>query len=316
MPKRLAVSWPALAGMFLALTAGADASFPGANGKIVYLRVDPQAERSALVAESPSGTARTVLRRSGAAVPGCVGSAAYSPNGASLAMDACDRLATMSSDGSGFLELPLFSQKERETGLYYASDDDPAWSPDGTRLVFTSRSGYDDGFQPYAARRLAVMNSDGSSPRVLTGMGVGTAQWSSRGLIAFSETSDAEPAIWTIHPDGTGRRLLLRRAEQPEWSPDGRQIAFVRGRVVGRPFRTIDARIYVARANGKGVRRIVRGLYPAWSPNGKRLAFIQGNPRGDRLTWSLYTIRVDGTDRRLLARSADELLAPDWQPLP
>jgi hypothetical protein len=29
-----------------------------------------------------------------------------------------------------------------------------------------------------------------------------------------------------------------------------------------------------------------------------------------------YTIRLDGTDRRLLTRTDDELIAPDWQPLP
>ena len=74
--------------------------------------------------------------------------------------------------------------------------------------------------------------------------------------------------------------------------------------------------IYLARANGKGVRRVVRGLYPTWSPNGKRLAFVQGNVRSDRVIWSLYTIRLDGTDRRLLARTRDDLIAPDWQPLP
>jgi Tol biopolymer transport system component len=124
------------------------------------------------------------------------------------------------------------------------------------------------------------------------------------------------PSIHTIRPDGSGARLLFRRAVQPEWSPDGRSIAFVRLRGRNLEYREIENVICVARANGKGVRRLVRGFYPAWSPNGKRLAFVQGKLRSDRLTWSLYTIRLDGSDRRLVARSRDELVAPDWQPLP
>jgi TolB protein len=106
-----------------------------------------------------------------------------------------------------------------------------------------------------------------------------------------------------VHPRGD--RLL-------EWSPNGRRIAFVRGRDFG----DLNLGIYVAGANGKGVRRIAHGNYPAWSPDGKRLAFVRADIRQSAVIWSLYTMRVDGTDRRLLTRSDDELISPDWQPLP
>jgi dipeptidyl aminopeptidase/acylaminoacyl peptidase len=312
MTNRLAITCLAVAGALLAVTGTAQAAFPGANGKIVYLKQDPRAGVQALVAQSPRGGSRTVLRP-GTTCP--TSFAAYSPDGARLATQACDRLATTNADGSGFLQLPLFSKPEGSSGLYYAYDSAPGWSPDGTRLVFTSVSGYDDGFQPQETDRLAIVNSDGSSPRVLTGAEGAGAQWSTRGLIAYS-TGGKVPAIYTIRPNGSGMRLLLRRATQPEWSPDGHSISFIRGRWRSPGFRAIDPVIYLARANGKGVRRVVRGLYPTWSPNGKRLAFVQGNVRSDRVIWSLYTIRLDGTDRRLLARTRDDLIAPDWQPLP
>jgi Tol biopolymer transport system component len=215
----------------------------------------------------------------------------------------------MNADGTDLFQLPLFSMPEPGAN-HYAYDSSPSWSPDGARLVFTSVSGYDGGDGSQETDRLAIENADGSSPRVLAGAeGVG-AQWSSRGLIAY-EVGGKVPAIFTIRPNGSGMRLLLHRATQPEWSPDGRHLAFVRNQD-----NYLHEWIYVARANGKGARRAVRGLYPAWSPNGKRLAFVQPNVRSNRTIWSLYTIRLDGSDRRLLVRTRDELLAPDWQPLP
>lgn len=316
MTNRLAIASVVVTAAVPAVAGTAQASFPGANGKIVYLEQNRRGitPEQSLVAQSPRTRARTILREKWSP-PVCWGnSPTYSPDGTKLAMQACDRLAILNADGSGFVQLPLFSRTERPSGLYYADDAAPGWSPDGKQLVFTSVSGYDDGFQPYENDVLAIRNVDGSDTWVLKGAYGGGANWSTRDLIAYS-TGGNVPAIYTIRPDGSRPRLLLRRAGQPEWSPDGRHLAFVRGRWNGPNFRYFDLSIYVARENGKGVRRLVRGLYPAWSPNGRRLAFVQGTVRSGRVIWSLYTIRLDGTDRRLLVRTRDELIAPDWQPL-
>jgi Tol biopolymer transport system component len=317
MTNRLAVASVVVSAAAFAVTGTAQAAFPGANGKIVYLKENRRGTNNeqTLVAQSPRGASRTVLRHVSAPDigPGPVcwlRSPSYSPDGSRLTLQGCaQQLGTMNADGTGLLELPLFSKPEPGAN-HYAYDSSPSWSPDGEQLVFTPVSGYDGGDGSQETDRLAIENADGSSPRVLGGAeGIG-AQWSSRGVIAFEAVGKA-PAIYTIRPNGSRMRLLLRRGTQPEWSPDGRRLAFVRN---GDSY--LHEWIYVARANGKGVRRVARGLYPAWSPNGKRLAFVQVSVRSNRARWSLYTIRLNGTDRRLLARTRDQLIAPDWQPLP
>lgn len=321
-----------------------EAASPGGNGRIVYVRAPSPEGGSALVSRTPSGGGRTVLRRT--SDEGCVGNPAWRPDGGSLVVDGCPAqvanlfgfderlsgLATMRGDGSGLLRLPLVSQAEGP-GVYYASDSQPAWSPDGERLAFVSETRYDDGLVSYWSRRLAVMNADGSEPRRVMGARIDDPErtnpaWSSRGLIAFTRwpgwapceerTCDgrlrAAPEIWIIRPDGSGLRRVVASAQQPAWSPDGRRIVFVRS-PGGLPLP--ETRTYVTGLDGEGVRTVARGFYPAWSPNGKRIAFVQSRPmRGGRLSFAIYTVRLDGSDRRLVARSSRHDLGPlDWQPL-
>ena len=314
-------------------SGSAEAAFPGGNGRIVYVKWGR--EGNVLVTRTPSGGGRTVLR--GPSDEGCVGNPAWRPDGRSLVVD-CGfderpGLATMRGDGSGFLRLPLVSQAEGP-GVYYASDSQPAWSPDGGRLAFVSETRYDDGLLSYRSRRLAVMNADGSEPRGVIGARIDdpertNPEWSSRGLIAFTRWPGwapceeatcgprfrAAPEIWIIRPDGSGLRRVVARAQQPAWSPDGRRIVFVRS---PGGLALPETRIYVTGLDGEGVRTVAHGYYPAWSPNGKRIAFVQSRPRRDdwRLSYSIYTVRLDGSDRRLVARSSRHDLGPlDWQPL-
>ena len=73
---------------------------------------------------------------------------------------------------------------------------------------------------------------------------------------------------WTVQPDGSGRRLLPKAARSypVEWSPDGRQLAFLCAAGVCRTW-----------ADGTQLRVVFRGRGVTefdWSPEGKRLVVL------------------------------------------
>jgi WD40 repeat protein/fibronectin type III domain protein len=152
-----------------------------------------------------------------------------------------------------------------------ASDTDPDWSPDGTRLAF--RSDRDGGDEIY------IMNADGSSPERLTHAAGGNAQpaWSPDGTkIAFTSHRDGNGEIYVMNADGSDPVNITNHPAEdghPTWSPDGTRIAFssTRDQPFGYPG------IFVADAAGSTVVSLSSDPYapesePSWSPDGAWLA--------------------------------------------
>lgn len=118
--------------------------------------------------------------------------------------------------------------------------------------------------------------------------------------LAFSRAGD----IWTIAADGTQARRLLRNAYSPSWSPDGARLAFVSRR-------SGDEELYVARADGTGVRRLTRSpgpdLSPAWSSDGRRIAWARNA--------EIWTMAANGTGQKRVVRKTvqwHEHYSPTW----
>jgi TolB protein len=115
--------------------------------------------------------------------------------------------------------------------------NDPAWSPDGGRIAFSSGAA-------------TCTNGDG--------VGQTTAH------------------IWTMDATGRGLRALTHGEtldRWPAWSADGRRLAFVRFDI---PRGTGGIYVVGVDGRGAKRISAAKGLHLAWSPDGNTLAFVPG----------------------------------------
>jgi Tol biopolymer transport system component len=92
---------------------------------------------------------------------------------------------------------------------------------------------------------------------------------------------------------------LLGKGANPAWSPDGQQIAFIRGQPPG---------IWVMRSDGGEAHQLTRGPSPqhapAWSPDGTRIAFTRAK--------GIFVMNADGTKLRRITHRVEGI--PSWSP--
>jgi len=150
-----------------------------------------------------------------------------------------------------------------------AWDAEPALSPDGARVAFTSgESGNADIWvvpaQGGATLRVTDDTAWDSSP----------AWFPDGNQLAFASDRQGSRAIWRVSPGGAAT-LLVPDAEDPAISPDGARVAFVR--VMPSGFR----RLFVAPIADVGAARALTAdsdgafdhRYPDWSPDGRTLVY-------------------------------------------
>jgi Tol biopolymer transport system component len=128
---------------------------------------------------------------------------------------------------------------------------DPSWSPDGSRLLFSTEAGMMVADNPTTA-------AGRPAPRVLV-HDVGNQRWSPDGRMIAFETDNG--TIELTDANGRNRRQLTK-GHNAVWSPDGKALAFLRWRGPRSQWA-----IYTIRSNGTGERLIARYVsvdYPAW----------------------------------------------------
>ena len=207
----------------------------------------------------------------------------------------------MNSDGTGQTRLTKNA----------AMDTNPSWSPDGTKIAFSS-----EGFLTTGRRSgrtdIYVMNSDGGDLTRITYLteSAGGPSWSPDGTkIAFTY-GDLDTAIYVMNADGTSPTRLTSAAfltGSPSWSPDGAKIAFS-------SVANSDSEIFVINPDGTGLINLTNSLgmdfSPSWSPDGTKIVFTADRYGGRQI----YVINADGNEQTRLTNDPVVPWSPSWPP--
>jgi Tol biopolymer transport system component len=153
----------------------------------------------------------------------------------------------------------------------------PAWSPDGEKLVF----------QCYP-RGICVMDPDGTNVERLTTAPEGASEeepeWGPDGDIAFTRSYlDGERSrdIYIVRANGGKAEPMLTKGSNfsATWSPDGKSIAFIRG--IGRSLEAPPGgfQLWTMAADGSNLQQLTNAGAdrPDWSPDGRTIVFDAGS---------------------------------------
>jgi len=204
---------------------------------------------------------------------------------------------TMNSDGSVMKRLTF----------NFRADGEPAWSPDGSRIAFST--GRDGNLEIY------VMNADGSGQTRLTNNSVSDSSptWSPDGnRIAYHRADSFSSRIHVMNADGTGDVAITGGHVDwtPDWSPDGSRIAFH-----GLPEEGKDGLLTVS-PDGSGATPLTIGedRWPAWSPAGDKIAFSRFEPEGSGSFAKIWVANADGSGATKITPDPGGWGHPTWSP--
>jgi Tol biopolymer transport system component len=206
------------------------------------------------------------------------------------------------------------------------SDMFPDWSPDGTRIAFSS----DRDTSSTSVVDVFVMDADGTNVvRVTTSTGGGDfhnfrPEWSPDGTrLAYTRYDGGDQDIWVIglSEDGLGTNItnyFSAMDGNPDWSPDGGEIAFMSEQDTGvwqiykltvkEPLSDIDGSDVTRMTENSDIDRD-----PVWSPDGSLIAFYSN--RDDGTTYEIYIMdATDGEPETRLTNNSAEDKYPEWSP--
>jgi Tol biopolymer transport system component len=132
------------------------------------------------------------------------------PTGSELPHD--NNVFVANADGSGVTQLTHVP--ERPGVPWPQGARDPAWSPDGRRIAYSTDE------VAFGALRLAVMNADGSDQRTLSNVVTAASPaWSPDGRqIAYSDWADSSEEAFVVDAAGGDPRRLTRNTVPDEVS--------------------------------------------------------------------------------------------------
>ena len=232
-----------------------------------------------------------------------------SPDGKRAAFVKNNDIYVMNTDGSKVANIT------NQPGEYSSGGSYLTWSPDGTRLAFYVGQ--------YPKQQLYVINADGSNLTNLTNnpdneIYNGNVAWApDSSQIAFygsEEVGDIlgnKQNIYAIAVKGGKPTNLTKKPgeyDEINWSPDGKQIAFVLGEFS-------QQKIYAIKSNGQNRTNLTPNplsfiVSLNWSPDSKRIAFAANESTRS----VIYVINRDGSGLRKLTNNPNfSDYFPTWQ---
>ncbi len=197
-------------------------------------------------------------------------------------------------DNNGFNEVNL-------TNSPAVNDFDAAWSPDGTKIAFTTnRDGNNE---------IYIMNADGTSPVNISNNAASdtTPAWSPNGLkLLFISNRDGNNEVFVMNADGTGVSQITSTTgtvthKNPTWRPDANRIAYTSNKDTVPADGRFDE-IYLANPDGtnevrltvtpNGVTNPYYSRLPGWSPDGSKIVFFSRRTNTNKDV--IYTLLDNG----------------------
>lgn len=220
----------------------------------------------------------------------------WSPDGRHIAFKMLSAMnswsiAVVNVDGSNLRKIAGY-----DSGNPDISEDQPAWSPDGTKLVYTTYRGGQWG--------VFINNAEGSNEQRLSynATWVILPSWSPDGKsIAFASHN----GLVILSPDVPGTEPHIyangNQVSSLAWSPNSARITF-----------STEEGVFIMGTDGTDLHRLVDfGYSLAWSPDGKSIAFIS-TPDANCRCKSLELIDPNGSNQRVLYRATGIVDAPAW----
>src|SRR5262249_9259156 len=193
---------------------------------------------------------------------------------------------------------------ETERGV----DTRRAVSPDGKTLAFCS----DRDGQP----RIWLKHLKGGGEIALTAGSDDFPRFSPDGAsVLFIRTEAGKPSLHRVAVLGGDPRKIVENAEQADWSPDGKQIAFVRLR---REQDQVSSSLYLIDPAGGAERELTRFEqdqvgFPRWSPDGRHVVLNTPGLISSGIQRRFFLVDVrDANVREIRPDRAGMLTAPAW----
>jgi Tol biopolymer transport system component len=218
---------------------------------------------------------------------------------------------TVNPDGTNLTNLTADTSYITADTSTSVSEGGAAWSPDGAKIAFVSS--FDSKSDIY------VTDADGSNPKRLTnneGRFQAVGSWSPDGAkMVLSCLPSASYDVCTMDADGSNLTQLTTKGEyeEPNWSPDGKKIAF----------ESASGGIYTMNPDGSNRTLAIAPVsdQPDWSPDGTKIAYRR-YPSGQSHS-DIFIANADGSNPvnltgRISGRSADgtkpDEAVPAWSP--